>query len=106
MTVRTFDIDEDQLVARHHAMVRPSWSEPAEHGRSRLGLRATRLALKRPELLRRQLRALLRAARHGDLRIMFPFISGVEEFRVAVLADATVELKARGESMAAVRLVM
>lgn len=106
VTVRTFDIDEDQLVARHHAMVRPSWSEPAEHGRSRLGLRATRLALKRPELLRRQLRALLRAARHGDLRIMFPFISGVEEFREAkaVLADATAELKARGESMAAVQV--
>ena len=39
VTVRTFDIDEDQLVARHHAMVRPSWSEPAEHGRSRSAAR-------------------------------------------------------------------
>jgi phosphotransferase system enzyme I (PtsI) len=107
VTVRTFDIDEDQLVARrHHAAHRPSWGEPAEHGRSRLGLRATRLALKRPELLRRQLRALLRAARHGDLRIMFPFISGVEEFREAksVLADAAAELKKRGESVANVQV--
>lgn len=107
VTVRTFDIDEDQLAARRqYAAVRPSWMEPVEHGRSRLGLRATRLALKRPELLRRQLRALLRAGRHGDLRIMFPFVSGVEEFREAkaVLADATAELKDRGESVPAVQV--
>jgi phosphotransferase system enzyme I (PtsI) len=105
VTVRTFDIDEDQLAARRqYATVRPSWMEPVEHGRSRLGLRATRLALKRPELLRRQLRALLRAARHGDLRIMFPFVSGVEEFREAkaVLADAAAELTTRGEQVPAV----
>jgi phosphotransferase system enzyme I (PtsI) len=107
VTVRTFDIDEDQLLARRRdGNTRSSWIEPVEHGRSRLGLRATRLALKRPELLRRQLRALLRAARHGDLRIMFPFVSGVEEFREAkaVLAEAVAELTARGDSVAAVQV--
>ena len=40
--------------------VTPAWLEPVEHGRPRLGLRAIRLMLRERELLRRQLRALLR----------------------------------------------
>jgi phosphotransferase system enzyme I (PtsI) len=102
VTVRTFDVDEDQLaVRRPNGAVRPDWIEPTEPSRARLGLRAIRLSLKRRELLRQQLRALLRAARHGELHIMFPFVSGVEEFRDAraVLAEAAVELAARGEQV-------
>ncbi len=102
VTVRTFDIDEDQLASHQLNGARPPpWIEPAEHGRPRLGLRALRLSLKRRELLRPQLRALLRAARHGDLRIMFPFVSGIEEFREAkaVLAEASSDLTARGEQL-------
>ncbi len=97
VTVRTFDIDVDQLAARRQDGVTPAWLEPVEHGRPRLGLRAIRLMLRERELLRRQLRALLRAAPRGDLRIMFPFVSGVEEFREAknVLAEAATELRAR-----------
>ena len=105
VTVRTFDIDEDQLAIRQHSGALPrSWIEPTEHGRARLGLRAIRLSLKRRELLRQQLRALLRAARHGDLRIMFPFVSGVEELREAkaVLAEAAAELMSRGDQVSPV----
>ncbi len=48
-----------------------------------MGLRAIRLCLKRKDLFRTQLRAILRAGLHGKLRLMFPLISGVRELRVA-----------------------
>lgn len=44
-----------------------------------LGQRAIRLCLERPALFHTQLRALLRSADYGDLRVMFPMISSVEE---------------------------
>ena len=104
VTVRTFDLDEEQLLA---------WARGGEEGeafaasgraRGRLGLRAIRLSLARPELFRTQLRALLRAGRHGQLRVIFPFVSGLEELRQAraVLAEAAAELAARGERPAQV----
>ena len=46
-----------------------------------LGLRSVRLCLRKLDLFKTQLRAILRAARHGDVRIMFPMISTVEELR-------------------------
>jgi phosphotransferase system enzyme I (PtsI) len=97
VTVRTFDIDEDQLVSGEHR--RDSlWTAGYEVPRSRLGLRSIRLTLKRRELLSAQLRALVRAAAHGDLRVMFPFVSGIEELREArsVLAEARQEVESRG----------
>lgn len=48
-----------------------------------LGERGIRLCLARPELLEQQVRALLRAAAHGPIRIMFPMVSDVSEFRAA-----------------------
>lgn len=48
-----------------------------------LGERGIRLCLNRPELFREQLRAILRAARHGNLKIMFPMVSDVAEIRQA-----------------------
>jgi phosphotransferase system enzyme I (PtsI) len=72
VTIRTFDLDERQLRGRGQ-----------ERRRTRPGLRGLRLGLARPELLRTQLRALVRAGAHGRLRIMFPFVTGVEEVRVA-----------------------
>jgi phosphotransferase system enzyme I (PtsI) len=106
VTIRTFDVDEDQ-VAR---WPRGGEAGAAGVGRSRgpLGLRAIRLCLARPELFRTQLRALLRAGRHGQLRIMFPFVSGVEELRQAraVVRDAAAELAARGERPAKVPVGM
>ena len=74
VTIRTFDIDERQ-VARDQPRV--------ERRRTRPGLRGLRLGLANPDVLRTQLRALVRASAHGALRIMFPFVTGVEEVREA-----------------------
>ena len=65
-----------------------------------LGLRAIRLCLKRPELFKAQLRALLRAGKGHDLRIMFPMVATLSELRQAkqLLAEAQVELTAAGNS--------
>ena len=99
VTVRTFDVDEDQLAMRA-APLSGGWVGEEERG-SRQGLRGFRLSLTRPELFQSQLRALLRAARHGSLRIMFPFVSGVEQMRQArqMIADAAAELSRRGETV-------
>jgi len=104
VTVRTFDVDEDQLALRSgDRALAGSWVSDTERG-SRQGLRGLRLSLTRPELLRTQLRALLRAASHGPLRIMFPFVSGVEQLRAAkqVVLEAATDLRARGISVPSV----
>jgi phosphoenolpyruvate-protein phosphotransferase (PTS system enzyme I) len=84
VTIRTFDLGGDKLPAgmRMHA------DNPA------LGLRAIRYCLRQPELFKAQLRALLRASVHGNLKVMFPMISGVAELRAAkrVLAEVREEL--------------
>jgi len=98
VTVRTFDVDEDQLALRSaDPTLAGSWISEEERG-SRQGLRGLRLSLSRPELFGTQLRALLRAARHGSLRIMFPFVSGVEQLRSArqMVIQAAADLQARG----------
>jgi phosphotransferase system enzyme I (PtsI) len=99
VTVRTFDVDEDQL-ARPLA---DGWVADAERA-GRQGLRGLRLSLARPDLFRVQLRALLRASRHGRLRIMFPFVSGVEQIREArrMVDESAAELVRRGEPLARV----
>ena len=101
VTVRTFDIDEDQLATgeQQRDSLWPNGPAGYDAPRSRLGLRSIRLTLKRRELLRTQLRALVRAAKHGQLRVLFPFVSGIEELREArsVLAEARQEVEQRGE---------
>ena len=59
-----------------------------------LGERGIRLCLKRPELFRMQLRAILRAGLHGNLLIMFPMVGDIEEYRQArkMLDELQVEL--------------
>jgi phosphotransferase system enzyme I (PtsI) len=92
VTVRTFDVSEPQLRI-----------DQAGIGgtRSPLGLRGIRLSLSLDEIFQAQLRALLRAAAHGSLRIMFPFVSGVEELRAAraAVVRAAETLRARGEGV-------
>ncbi|HHY42771.1 MAG TPA: phosphoenolpyruvate--protein phosphotransferase [Thermoanaerobacterales bacterium] len=63
-----------------------------------LGWRAIRMCLDRPEILKTQLRAILRASVYGKAKIMYPMVSGLEEIRRAnaVLKEAKEELKAEG----------
>ncbi len=63
-----------------------------------MGYRAIRLCLDRPDVFRPQLRAILRAAALGPVAVMFPMISGIEEFRraKAVLGSVATELAAEG----------
>ncbi|MDR2418195.1 MAG: phosphoenolpyruvate--protein phosphotransferase [Treponema sp.] len=67
-----------------------------------LGWRAIRFSLSRPEILKTQLRAMLRAGVSGNLRIMFPMISGIEELEqaLAVLEEAKSELRKQGKVFA------
>jgi phosphotransferase system enzyme I (PtsI) len=83
VTVRTFDLDERQA----------GLGGP-DRRRGRSGLRGLRLGLARPEILRPQLRALVRASLHGRLQVMFPFVTGIEEIRgaKAMLAAVATEL--------------
>jgi len=110
VTVRTFDVDEDQLAWRlAHRPLASGWAADGERA-GRQGLRGLRLSLTRPEPFQVQLRALLRAARHGSqgspgqLRIMFPFVSSVEQLREArrMVKEAAAELARRGEPVPAV----
>ena len=89
VTIRTFDVSETQL-PNHPA---------GDQSRSPLGLRGVRLSLALEDIFEAQIRALLRAATHGPLRIMFPFVSGVEQLRAAraIVDRAGDALRARGE---------
>jgi phosphotransferase system enzyme I (PtsI) len=88
VTIRTFDLGGDKLPVgtKNHA------DNPA------LGLRAVRYCLRHPDMFRAQLRGLLRASVHGNLRVMFPMISGVAELRAAkrILAEIRDELEREG----------
>ena len=88
VVIRTFDIGGDKL---------PMGGFPTE-ANPFLGWRAIRMCLDQPEMFRTQLRALLRAAVHGDLRIMLPLIVSLDEVLAArlLLDEAADELKARG----------
>ena len=74
VTFRTLDIGSDKILP---------YMDKVEEENPALGWRAIRIGLDRPALLRSQLRAMLRAGGGRDLRIMFPMISAVEEFRQA-----------------------
>jgi phosphotransferase system enzyme I (PtsI) len=89
LIIRTLDIGGDKEVK---ALALPKEENPF------LGLRGIRLCLKYEDLFLTQLRALLRAAVHGDIRIMFPMISSLGEFRRAkeLVARASSELAAKG----------
>ncbi len=89
LVVRTLDVGGDKPL--------PGLTLAAETNPF-LGLRGVRLSLAYPQTLRPQLRALLRAAALGDLRIMLPMVSvpgEVEEVR-CFMAEALADLEARG----------
>lgn len=85
LTFRVLDAGGDKPVA---ALDMPKESNPF------LGCRSLRLLLSRPEILRTQLRALLRASAHGKIRLLLPMVSGVEEIQTVkkMIADVQGEL--------------
>lgn len=90
VVIRTLDIGGDKTL--------PYLPLPEEMNPF-LGYRAIRLCLDRKEIFKVQLRALLRASVYGNLAVMFPMISGIEEFRAAkeVVEECKAELKAEGK---------
>jgi phosphotransferase system enzyme I (PtsI) len=79
VTIRTFDLGGKKLARE---VIGTTEANPV------LGLRGIRLCFSQPEFFRTQLRALLRLAGEyppGRIKIMFPLISGIEEFRIARL---------------------
>src|SRR5690606_27925423 len=80
VTIRTVDIGADKPLdglspneLRHESVLNPA-----------LGLRAIRWSLSEPSMFRRQLRALLRAAAHGPVKIMIPMLSNLREIRLTL----------------------
>jgi len=89
VVIRTLDIGGDKTL--------PYLPLPEEMNPF-LGYRAIRLCLDRKDLFRVQIRALLRASVYGQLAVMFPMISGLEEFKQAkaFVEECKAELKAEG----------
>jgi phosphotransferase system enzyme I (PtsI) len=87
--IRTLDIGGDKKL---------SYLDMPEEMNPFLGWRAIRLCLDRQEILRTQLRAIMRASAYGKLRIMYPMISNATEIRKAnaILAQVKAELDQEG----------
>ena len=86
IVIRTLDLGGDKFLSQ---FALPHEMEPF------LGWRAIRFCLARPDIFKLQLRAILRASVHGNLKLMYPMISGIEELKQAnsILEDVKVELK-------------
>ncbi|MDP2927859.1 MAG: phosphoenolpyruvate--protein phosphotransferase [Candidatus Omnitrophota bacterium] len=89
VVIRTLDIGGDKFLSQFKI---PYEMQPF------LGWRAIRFCLARPDIFKLQLRAILRASVHGNLKLMYPMISGVEELRQAnqLLGEAKAELRQSG----------
>lgn len=95
VTLRTFDIGGDKFVS---SIKMPRDMNPA------LGLRAVRLGLAQPELLKTQLRAMVRASAHGNVKIMVPMVASLSELRAvrALLSESVLEVDRAGHAHAEV----
>lgn len=93
VTIRTLDLGGDKPIASQ-AHLFPKENNPF------LGYRAIRFCLDHSDVFKAQLRAVLRASAHGDVRLMYPMISGHDELRRAnaVLAECKAELEAEGKA--------
>ncbi|MGE0267730.1 MAG: phosphoenolpyruvate--protein phosphotransferase [Candidatus Omnitrophota bacterium] len=74
VTIRTLDLGGDKFLSSLHI---PKDMYPF------LGWRAIRFCLARPDIFKTQLRAILRASHYGNIKMMYPMISGVSEFKKA-----------------------
>jgi len=94
VTFRTLDIGGDK-------MAESLGDHMADCDNPALGLRAIRLSLKEPELLKTQFRAMLRAGIHGNIRILLPLVTTADEVvrARALLQTSVEELKVRGEAV-------
>jgi len=89
VTARTLDLGGDKAL--------PTVTAERETN-PQLGWRSIRLCLDRPDIFKAQLRALFRASVHGDMRIMFPMITGIDQLLEAkqVVEEVKEDLRARG----------
>ena len=89
VVIRTLDLGGDKFLSQFQI---PHEMQPF------LGWRAIRFCLARPDIFKLQLRAILRASVHGNLKLMYPMISGIEELRQAngLLEEAKEELRQKG----------
>ncbi|MEZ4655233.1 MAG: phosphoenolpyruvate--protein phosphotransferase, partial [Candidatus Eisenbacteria bacterium] len=89
VTIRTFDLGGDKFA---------SYVGTTRADNPFLGVRGIRFLLQHRDVLKTQLRAMLRASAHGRVRILYPMITSVEELREAnaVLAEARAELTQEG----------
>ena len=97
VVVRTLDVGGDKDL--------PGVDQPVEENPF-LGWRGIRMSLAVPELFKPQLRAILRAAAHGNLKVMFPMIADVEELRSArrVFDECRRELESEGHEIGPVEV--
>ena len=93
VVIRTLDLGGDKL---SHVLDTPPEANPF------LGWRGIRICLDTPELFKTQLRALLRAGACGEVQILLPMISNLDELQRAraLLEEAKYELRAEGRSFA------
>ncbi len=91
VVVRTFDLGGDKIAL---SAAFEKEANPA------LGLRAIRFSLKKQDIFKVQLRGLLRASAHGNIKILYPMISGLPELYAtkAILAEVKAELRAEGRA--------
>ncbi|MDR2342914.1 MAG: phosphoenolpyruvate--protein phosphotransferase [Spirochaetaceae bacterium] len=89
VTIRTLDAGGDKII--------PSLFQDNDEKNPLLGWRSIRFSLSMPEIFKIQLRAILRASVHGNVRIMFPLISGLTELEQALgfLEEAKAECAAK-----------
>jgi len=92
LTIRTLDLGADKQVDGGR-QTGPIQSNPA------LGLRAIRLCLKDPALFRPQLRAILRASAHGDVRLMIPMLSNIQETRQVLEMIDEIKTELTGQAL-------
>ena len=91
LTIRTLDLGGDKILN--------GWNQQKE-ANPFMGFRAIRYCLSNPNVFLDQLRAILRASAHGNVRILLPMISGIGEVVRAkeLIAEAKEELSRRGET--------
>ncbi|MDR2094803.1 MAG: phosphoenolpyruvate--protein phosphotransferase [Treponema sp.] len=93
VTIRTVDVGGDKIIPE---------LQNTDEKNPLLGWRAVRFSLAHPEIFKTQLRAILRSSVEGNVRVMFPMISGIEELELALglWEEAKAECRTRGQAFA------